>query len=217
MTAVMGIAAPLSAPPGLRERKKQRTKEALLQAAFDLFSRQGFDATTVEDIAEAVEVSPRTFFRYFATKEDVVLSMMDDMSAAMQAAFEARPADEPVLTALRHAMAAVARATETGTGFDPIRFACMRDVTEKTPSVAAKSVEHSAAKMDALASAIGARMGADPAADPRPHLVAAIVASTIPITMRVWGTAEPDAPMSDLVERAFDLLEKGINYPAAPR
>jgi AcrR family transcriptional regulator len=217
MTGVMGTGGMRSAAPGLRERKKQRTREALVEAAFELFGRKGFDATTVEDIAEAVEVSPRTFFRYFGTKEDVVLSIMGDQSAAMLAAFEARPASEPVLTALRHAMVGVARATESATGFDAIRWACMREVTETTPSVAAKSVEHGAAKMDAVAAAIGARMGVDPDTDPRPHLVAAMVAATIPVTMRVWGTAEPDAPMSELVERAFDLLEKGLNYPAAQR
>jgi AcrR family transcriptional regulator len=212
------MASVTSSPvPGLRERKKQRTREALIAAAFDLFGRNGFDATTVEEIAEAVEVSPRTFFRYFATKEDCALSMLDDQAAAMEAEFERRPPSEPVLTALKHAMTAVAKATESGSGFDPIRFACMQDMTKKSPSVAAKSVEHGTAKMDAFAAKIGARMGVDPATDPRPHLVAAIVASTVPLAIRVWGATEPETPLSELVERAFGLLEKGLNYPAAKR
>lgn len=206
-----------SSVPGLRERKKQRTREALIGAAYELFGRNGFDATTVEEIAEAVEVSPRTFFRYFATKEDCALSMMDDQAAAMEAEFEARPANEPVLTALKHAMIAVAKATETGSGFDPIRFACMQDMTMKSPSVAAKSVEHGTAKMDGFAAKIGARMGVDPTLDPRPQLVAALVASTVPLAIRVWASAEPETPISVLVERAFGLLEKGLNYPAAKR
>jgi AcrR family transcriptional regulator len=205
---------PLAAALGLRERKKQRTKDALIEAAFELFSRNGFDATTVEEIAEAVEISPRTFFRYFGTKEDCVLSMLDDQQAAMEQAFLDRPAHEPVLTALRHAMVAVARASETGSGFDPIRFACMRELARANPSVAAKSVQHGAEKMDTLAAAIGGRMGVDPAEDPRPHLVAAIVAATVPLAIRTWGAAEPDTPASQLVERAFRLIEKGVNYPA---
>jgi AcrR family transcriptional regulator len=221
MTGVTSAAPPSRPPqvvgPGLRERKKQRTRDALIEAAFELFGRNGFEATTVEEIAEAVEVSPRTFFRYFGTKEDCALAMLDDQAAAMHQAFLERPAAEPVLTAMRHAMVAVARATESGSGFDPIRFACMREMTMHNPSVAAKSVEHGAAKMDALAAAVGDRMGVDASTDPRPQLVAAIVASTVPLAMRVWGAAEPDTPISELVERAFGLLEKGLNYPAAKR
>jgi AcrR family transcriptional regulator len=208
-----GVTTPSAA--GLRERKKQRTREALIAAAFDLFGRNGFEATTVEEIAEAVEVSPRTFFRYFATKEDCALSMLDEQAEAMWAAFDARPAHEPVLTALKQAMLVVARATEEGKGFDPIRFACMQDMTKNSPAVAAKSMEHGSMKMDGFAGRIAARMGVDPATDPRPHLVAAIVVTTVPLSIRVWGTAEPETPLSTLVERAFGLLEQGLNYPAA--
>jgi AcrR family transcriptional regulator len=214
------MATTTGTPPetGLRERKKQRTREALIEVAFDLFGRQGFDATTVEEIAEAVEVSPRTFFRYFATKEDVVLSMLEDQLSAMYDGLAARPASEPVLTALRHAMVGVVRAAEQGVGsFDPIRFACMRDLTSKNPALAARSMEHGAAKIDALADQIGARMGVDPARDPRPQLVAATVICTVPTAIRLWGANEPDTAVSELAERAFGLLEKGLNYPAAKR
>ena len=70
-------------PIGLRARKKLRTREALVEAAFDLFRRQGFEATTIDEIAEQVELSPRTFFRYFASKEDVVLTLMEQQFAAV--------------------------------------------------------------------------------------------------------------------------------------
>jgi AcrR family transcriptional regulator len=94
---------PLS--PGLRERKKAKTRAAIQEHALRLFQEQGYDATTVEQIAEAAEVSPSTFFRYFPTKEDVVL--YDDIDPLLIAAFEAQPADLTPIQALRGAMRAV--------------------------------------------------------------------------------------------------------------
>src|SRR2546423_10957192 len=101
---------------GLRERKKQRTRDALVDAAFEVCRRKGFEATTIDEIAEAVELAPRTFFRYFESKEDVALTLQDKQFEALYAAFAARPAHEPVLSALRHAAVATLRACEHGTG-----------------------------------------------------------------------------------------------------
>src|SRR5215203_3939917 len=97
---------------GRRERKKQATREALIDAAFALFISKGFDATTVEEIADAVDVSSRTFFRYFASKEDVVLTFQEEQQALLLELFRARPASEAVVTALKHAAIEVARACE---------------------------------------------------------------------------------------------------------
>src|SRR5713101_2607092 len=90
---------------GLRERKKAKTRAAIQQYALRLFREQGYAATTVEQIAAAVEVSPSTFFRYFPTKEDVVL--YDAFDPLLIAAFEAQPADLSPIQALRGAMRAV--------------------------------------------------------------------------------------------------------------
>jgi AcrR family transcriptional regulator len=90
---------------GLRERKKARTRAAIQQHALRLFREQGYDATTVEQIATAAEVSPSTFFRYFPTKEDVVL--YDAFDPLIFAAFEAQPAALGPIQALRGALHAV--------------------------------------------------------------------------------------------------------------
>jgi AcrR family transcriptional regulator len=90
---------------GLRERKKAKTRAAIQRHALWLFREQGYEATTVEQIAEAAEVSPSTFFRYFPTKEDVVL--YDDLDPLLFAAFEAQPPELTPLQALRAAMGEV--------------------------------------------------------------------------------------------------------------
>src|SRR5215470_7669638 len=89
------------ATPGLRERKKAKTRAAIQRHALQLFREQGYEATTVEQIAEAAEVSPSTFFRYFRTKEDVAL--YDDLDPLFIAAFEAQPAELSPVQAMRRA------------------------------------------------------------------------------------------------------------------
>ena len=206
--------ASLDPPAGLRERKKQRTRDALVQAAFGLFRRKGFDATTIDEIAEAVELSPRTFFRYFESKEDVALGLLDQQFATLYAAFAARPAHEPVLTALRHALVGTVRAGEGGTGgFDADRFSCMQQMMRDSPAVHARSVELCTARLTELATRVAERMGVD-STDPRPTLVAAVATTAVQTAMVAWRVLEPDRPASELAERAFRLLEKGVNYPS---
>src|SRR5438874_3020725 len=85
---------------GRRERKKRETRDALIEAALDLFSEQGVDGTTIEQIADRADVSERTFYRYFATKEDVLFADAVDRREQFAAAL-ATAADEPLLDALR--------------------------------------------------------------------------------------------------------------------
>src|SRR5258708_3211555 len=87
---------------GLRERKKAKTRAAIQRHALRLFHEQAYQATTVEQIAEAVEISPSTFFRYFPTKEDVVL--YDNFDPLLFAAFEAQPAELSPIQAMRRAL-----------------------------------------------------------------------------------------------------------------
>src|SRR5262245_8982092 len=88
--------------PGLRERKKQKTRWAIQEHALRLFAQQGFEATTVEQIAEAAEISPSTFFRYFKSKDDVVIE--DRYDDLIVAAIEATPAEVGPFETLRRAM-----------------------------------------------------------------------------------------------------------------
>src|SRR3954449_1021343 len=91
--------------PGLRERKKRKTRETIRREALRLIQLQGYDATTVEQIADAAEVSPSTFFRYFPTKEDVVLH--DELDSRMIESLRAQPPELGPIAALRRTMRAV--------------------------------------------------------------------------------------------------------------
>ena len=102
--------APTDPPPGLRERKKIKLRRAIQAAALRLFETQGYEHTTVEQIAEAAETSTTTFYRYFPAKEDVVLD--NDASPRFEATVATRPAGEPLTATIRAAMGAVVAAAE---------------------------------------------------------------------------------------------------------
>jgi AcrR family transcriptional regulator len=202
-----------------RERKKLRTREALIDAAFELFERKGFDATTVEEIAEAVDVSSRTFFRYFASKEDVALTFQEELRQAMMTRLAREPAGTPVVTALRHALVDVIREYEDGGGFGPgDRFGCMQELMAASPAILAGSMEHAQRKHMELALAIAARMGADIVDDMRPHLVAGVVMCAFQSLADSWRSSPTKwggRTLWETADEAFRLLEEGINYPAA--
>ncbi len=156
-------------PPGTSRRE-------LEVIALRLFAEQGFEETTVDEIAGAVDISPRTFFRYFTSKEDLALAPLNQQLTAFLAAFSARPGDEAVTTALRRAAVGVLEACEAGAdGFDVARFCDMHALLARSPALRAVCPQHGTALLDELAGAVGARMGVDPVVDPRPHLVASVV------------------------------------------
>lgn len=99
---------PEAATPGRRERKKAETRLALRSAATTLVAKRGLDGVTIEDITEHADVSPRTFFNYFATKEEALTAVDEDRLARLRVAVLERPAAEPPLTVLRHVLVATA-------------------------------------------------------------------------------------------------------------
>jgi AcrR family transcriptional regulator len=212
-TPVMTDHAPTA---GRRERKKQRTREALVGAAFRLFLEKGFEATTVEEIADAVDVSSRTFFRYFASKEDVVLTFQDEQFATMLEVFASRPRNEPVMTALRHASVAVIRACEEGDGFDPERFICLQRLMEDSPAVFACTIRHGQKKHAEITRVIADRMGVDPEVDLRPHVAAGASSCAFRSAFDVLACGVSAAKrFSDVLDEIFAVIEGGLNYPAS--
>jgi AcrR family transcriptional regulator len=97
----MEAANPTEVRPGLRERKKQKTRETIIKVALDLFSEQGYEKTTIAEIADAADVSPRTIFAYFPSKEDILFSDLPDVQERLAKALRERPEGATALDALR--------------------------------------------------------------------------------------------------------------------
>ena len=149
-----GAAGP---PAGLRERKKAKTRAAIQEHALRLFRERGYAATTVEQIAEAAEVSPATFYRYFPTKEDVVLQ--DDLDLITMDALEAQP---PGLAPLAAVRAAVALARSRFTAADRERFRETTALTLGVPEIRARALDEFARTLDTFAAALARRSGRQP-------------------------------------------------------
>ncbi|MFK0118598.1 TetR family transcriptional regulator [Streptomyces sp. NPDC090994] len=198
----------------LRERKKQRTRDALLRAALDLFTEQGYEETTVDDIAAAVDVSQRTFFRYFASKQDAAFYVARLAEASFVEAVRARPADEAPLDALRLALAeswdGIGEAIEQLVPLDVhLRF---YQVIESTPALLAAHLHRATELEEQIARVIAEREGLDVDADPRPRVVVAAFGAVMRVTERTW-TTRGDASLTalrTLTDTHLDQLEPAL-------
>jgi AcrR family transcriptional regulator len=191
-----------AARPGLRERKKARTRAAIREHALRLFREQGYDETTVEQIAEAAEVSPSTFFRYFPTKEDVVLQ--DDLDLLWMDVFRAQPADLSPIAAMRSAVRS-AFASLGAAELEQLREAM--NLAMAVPAVRARTLEEFARTAQNIAGAVAERAGR-PAAD---FEVQALAGAVVGVAMAAWFDQPGDfAGFGDRFERGLALLESGL-------
>jgi AcrR family transcriptional regulator len=179
-------------PPGLRERKKQRTRDALIRAALELFTTRGYERTTVDEIAAAVDVSQRTFFRYFAGKEDAALAAQQLAMDHFVEALRARPAQEPPLEAMRRAVQeGWDTLHEVVEAVVPIElYLRMYRVIESTPVLLAAYLRSSAEAEERIARLIAQREDLDVDADPRPRVAVAVFGGVIRVTERLWSAGD---------------------------
>lgn len=195
----------MSEPAGLRARKKVDTARRIETAALDLFERDGFDRTTVEAIAAAADISPRTFFHYFATKEDVVLADYSERLERVTRNLESQPPRTPPWKALAAAFAASASDYEAEQDAIVRRFRIMF----AAPTVFARSLQLQAGWEDAVAAVLAERMGsADGALEPR--LLAATALAAMRSAMRHWLATGATASLPDLVATCFGRLGRGL-------
>ncbi len=190
---------------GRRERNKRERRRRLEDVALELFERDGFDRTTIEQIAVEAELAPRTFFSYFATKDDLVLADYSERLERILTELEQRPEDEPAWDALRASFAAVAADYESERDRIRRRFTIMAG----NPSVFARSLHLQAGWEQALAERLATRLGAR-ADDPAPRLLAATALAVMRASLQHWLTAPHPPALPALVQSGFDQLASGL-------
>ncbi|MFH8441358.1 TetR family transcriptional regulator [Streptomyces sp. NPDC018026] len=200
--------APAASRPGLRELKKQRTRDLLLRSALELFTERGYEATTVDDIAEAADVSQRTFFRYFASKEDAAFFVARLAESHFVEAVLARPPEEAPLDALRLALAeswsTIGEAVEQLVPLElHMRF---YRVIESTPALLAAHLRRATELEEEIARVVAVREGLDVDTDPRPRVVVAVFGAVMRVTERIWS-ARDDASLAALRDLTADYLD----------
>jgi TetR/AcrR family transcriptional regulator, regulator of mycofactocin system len=190
------------ASPSLRVRKKHATRHAIEDAAWALFEQKGYSQTTVSEIAERADVAPRTFFRYFPSKEAVLFPEMDRTLAELRTAFLARPVDEPILLSLSEAMNAVNAEITEDRRRQQERFALLKNAGLDT------SPEFFASRLAAEVAAMVRERG--PGDDPDLELKAKLVAGTITLVARTahehWLSTGAEGDMRDVARRCLGVL-----------
>ncbi|EPD60976.1 MULTISPECIES: TetR/AcrR family transcriptional regulator [Streptomyces] len=205
MTAARSPLSPTDRPQlGLRERKKIKTREGIRAATYALIKEQGYDATTIEQIAERAEVSPSTVFRYFPTKEDIVLT--DEYDPLMLEELRNRPAGESWLDSVRHVMHL---AIEANNREDPEVARMRAHLSVQVPAVRSRMVESMSATGRLLREAIAERHGLDPDSIEVRVYAMSFIGGLMEASM-YWAENDFEGELSDLVDRALDVLEHGL-------
>jgi AcrR family transcriptional regulator len=201
--------AALSAPadpthrPGLRERKKARTRSAIQTAALALFRTQGYDQTTVEQICAEAEVSASTFYRYFPTKEDVALH--DRYDPVLIAAFRAQPPELTPVEALRTAIRAVFdRLPDEERAQERERATIIASV----PAVRARALDQLGGALRLFVDLLSERSGRDPDDVAVRSLAGAVFGIGVAATM--FAVDDPDTDPLELFDAGLSQLEAGL-------
>jgi AcrR family transcriptional regulator len=194
------------APAGLRERKKEKTREALVRAALRLFAKRGFDHVTVEDIATACEVSPRTFFRYFAAKEDVLFADGDAYRVRLLAALDEQPPDRSPVDALQAAMHELAAAYVEQR--DTIRR--RHRVVQSTPSLRTRAAERQQRWEADLVDHLRRSPGAADVRDLDLRLIVAATTAALRVAVEAWIEADDAGDLPTIVDDVFQQLRAGL-------
>ncbi|GIE85379.1 transcriptional regulator, TetR family [Actinoplanes regularis] len=189
----------------VRERARRAMRSELAMLAQDLFVTRGYEQTTIEDLVSAAGISKRTFFRYFTSKEDLVLDKRDVWVEELIEAFAARPDAEPVWHSLRRAFDVVVAHFDDATQLP--RTLAVEKVIQDNSALGAGELERLSRVQDQLADLIGQRIGQRSPADPRPSVLAGGALSCLIAAKNVWIASGRTEPLSDLLDEAMATLK----------
>jgi len=192
---------------GLRERKKRETRAALSRAAIRLCVQRGWDDVSLADIAAEANVSERTFRNYFTSKAEAIAASHLERALRTADELRARPADEPIWTAITHAVTVQYDAHETD---EPTAWSTgiLRVLGE--PAVQGEILKAGAAAQEELSRAIAERTGLDPTTDLYPRLAAAVVTAATGAVVGHWLLTGPRGPVLPRLRAVLDQLHDGI-------
>ncbi|MFK4069801.1 TetR family transcriptional regulator [Streptomyces sp. NPDC029674] len=191
----------------MAERKRRLVSDELTESALRLLALKGYDAVTIDEIVTTAGVSRRTFFRYFASKEDVVVQFLADMGAGMRAELADRPAGERPSTALLHAvkvpLAACADHFE--------RALSVVQLILRTPALLARFLERQAQWRGDLTEEVGRRTGRDPETDLYPRLAAGMALTAFDAVLHRWSGSDGAEDPAELLDRAFEVIAPALD------
>jgi AcrR family transcriptional regulator len=194
------------ATASLRERKKAATRLQLMNIALRLFENRGFDETTIEEIAAAADVAPRTFFRYFPAKVDVLFADHPEELALFRDALATRPPSEAAIDTVRRTMLeGVDKAVD-----EPSRFLTRSRLVAAVPSAHAHSRYLDSKFEDLIAAAVARDHGARPQTDLRARVIARAAWGAACAARDIWVASDAKADPRTLINQAFDLLEHDL-------
>lgn len=189
---------------GLRQSKKDKTRLQLLEAALDLFSRQGFEATTINEIAAVVEISPRTLLRYFPTKEDIVVSWVEESMSAFLAGVQRRAALAPIQTVLLTSAREMLALYDSRKEF----YLAIERAIASSPQISARKYEMTAKLADEVSAVIKPNAISDEADDNLQYqLYPQVLFTLIRVVIKQWVKKEGKADLEALFNEAVALLK----------
>jgi AcrR family transcriptional regulator len=192
--------------PSLQDRRRDYTAGLIARAALKLFAERSFDAVTIEDIASEVGMSSRTFFRYFSSKDEVVMRSHRRLNARLATVFIERADTEPPITALRNAY----RVTSTVAPDDHDEYVQVGRFLMESPTLLTRSRGEQATGNDALIAAVAHKLGADPRHDPTAETVVTAMGTVASAAFYRWITTGGRGDLSEQVVAAIDLLIAGL-------
>lgn len=191
---------------GHREAKRERTRDTLLEVSTRLFTERGFDDVSVAEITRVAQVAPRTFYRYFDSKESLVLGHVDETAVMLSDALASRPVDEPLMTSLREVVLGIVRQFEGDGEINQLRAALI----STHPGLARRHLERQALAETKLAPLLAQRLGITDPADIRPALVASCATAAGRVAMSAWLAGGAQGSIGDAVDDAFAMLSRGF-------